>query len=40
LVGEIRGYESFDAWKVHVKRCDLCRLLLGGRRGVVDERLA
>jgi hypothetical protein len=36
LADEIREYESFDAWKVHVKRCDLRRLLLGWRRGVVD----
>jgi hypothetical protein len=36
LADEIRGYESFDAWKVHVERCDLRRLLLGWRRGVVE----
>jgi hypothetical protein len=33
---EIRGHESFDAWKVHVERCDLRRLLLSWRRGVVE----
>jgi hypothetical protein len=36
LADEIRGYESFDAWKVHVERCDLRRLLLSWRRGVVE----
>jgi hypothetical protein len=33
---EIRGYGSFDAWKVHVKRCDDRLLLLSWRRGVVE----
>ena len=28
--------ESFDAWRVHVERCDLRRLLLSWRRGVVE----
>jgi hypothetical protein len=36
LADEIRGYESFDEWRVHVERCDLRRLLLSWRRGVVD----
>jgi hypothetical protein len=40
LSEEIRGYESFDAWRVHVKRCDLRRLLLSWRRGVIDVRRA
>ena len=39
LVFQTRS-ESFDAWRIHVERCDDRLLLLSWRRGVVDERRA
>jgi hypothetical protein len=36
LADEIRRSESFEAWKIHVKRCDDRLLLLSWRRGVVE----